>query len=326
MAFWQGLGRFCGRRGAACVKTSLKVAGLRPLSVKTYLIVPLVLALAGCGDPMRDVARLADQDMAEDAPALDAVPAVAPPESERLGLFARLLGDRNAEAPESEAAKSDVVQAALPEEDGGESGVAQKDSPVPTATPQVEPAKRQGLLANLLGGGRGGRGSEVTEAVSEVSYGTVLPYGEVKRVCGLRDGQMGKVVAKYPERRPVHKVYDSDPGNTGLHTFYVTGFDDGCARQFTASLAMFGSVEMHESLRYGLPAKVQPYSATDKAYETVKSRVCRVPRKTPCGNRVGRLADDTVFLSIYERFGGNAQWKNLLLHSGKVVAQDKKGV
>ena len=295
------------------------------MSVKTYLFVPLVLALAGCGDPMRDMARLADQDVAEDAPTLDAVPAVEPSKSERLGLFARLLGDRDSGAPDTRAAESEVVQASLPNEGGSAPDSAQEDAQAPAPTPNMAPAKRQGLLASLLGGGRGERGSNATEAVSEVSYGTVLPYGEVKRVCGLRDGQMGKVVAKYPERRPVHKVYDSDPGNTGLHTFYVTGFDDGCARQFTASLAMFGSVEMHESLRYGLPAKVQPYSATDKAYETVKARVCQVPRKTPCGNRVGRLADDTVFLSIYERFGGNAQWKNLLLHAGEVVAQDKKG-
>jgi hypothetical protein len=304
------------------------------LSVKIYLLVPLVLALAGCGDPMRDLARLGDQDMAEDAPTLDAVPALDPPESERLGLFARLLGRRDADAPEAKAAAvspdgmtagPEVVQAALPEEGDSAPDAAQDKAQAPAPTPEAAPAKRKGLLASLFGGDNGGGEAEATEAVSEVSYGTTLPYGEVKRICGLRNGQMGKVVAKYPERRPVHKVYDSDPGNTGLHTFYVTGFDDGCARQFTASLAVFGSVEMHESLRYGLPAKVQPYSRTDDAYETVKARVCRVPRKKPCGNRVGRLADDTVFLSIYERFGGNAQWKNLLLHSGEVVAQDKKG-
>ncbi|WP_306154577.1 hypothetical protein [Roseovarius sp. MMSF_3281] len=283
---------------------------------------PLMMVLAGCGDPMQNVARLADQDVAEDAPTLGAVPAVETPESDRVGLFARLLGGGQAgESAQDKAATADAPAT-------GDAPV-EASLPADTAPPEGEdpdnraPAKRRGFLASLLsgGGGASGRG----QVASEIEYGTVLPYGEVKRICGLRSGQMGKVVAQYPETRPLHKVYDSDPGNTGPHTFYVTGFDDRCARQFTASLAMFGSVEMHERLRYGLPAKVQPYSATDKAYEDVKARVCRVPRKKPCGQRVGRLADDTVFLSIYERFGGNSQWKNLLLHSGEMVAKDKKG-
>ncbi len=286
--------------------------------MRFYLFVPVIMALAGCGDPMQNVARLADQDVAEDAPTLGAVPAVEPPESDRVGLFARLLGDRQAsESAQAAAVTPDApttVEASLP---GADASPAKEDAE------NQAPSGRQGFLTNLLGGG-GGAASR-GQAVSEIEYGTTLPYGEVKRICGLGSGQMGKVVAQYPEKRPIHKVYDSDPGNTGPHTFYVTGFDDGCARQFTAALAMFGSVEMHESLRYGLPAKVQPYSATDEAYEDVKARVCRVPRKKPCGQKVERLADDTVFLSIYERFGGNSQWKNLLLHSGEMVAKDKKG-
>ncbi|MRU16835.1 hypothetical protein FDP25_15445 [Roseovarius sp. A21] len=266
---------------------------------------------------MQDVARLADQDVAEDAPTLDAVPKVAPPDSERVGLFARLLGERAATG-------GDAVEASFPSEGEDVSETAEGEAQAAAPTPDVEPAARQGLLANIFGGGRGpDKSSSVPD--NQVAFGTLLPYGVVKPICGLSKDQMGKVVAKYPDRRPTYKVYDSEPGNTGAHTFYVTGFDDGCARQFTASLAMFGSIEMHESLRYGLAAKVQPYSLTDKAYEKVKSRVCGVPRKTPCGKRVDRLADDTVFLSIYERFGGNAQWENLLLHSGEVVAQDKKG-
>ena len=97
-----------------------------------------------------------------------------------------------------------------------------------------------------------------------------------------------------------------------------------CARQFTAAMAVFGSVEMHEQLRYGLPAEVQPYSDTDKAYEKLKRRVCNKPRRKPCGGRIGQMAKDTVFLSVYERFGGNSQWMNILLHGGDIVAQDRK--
>jgi hypothetical protein len=281
---------------------------------------------------MRDMARLADQNVADDAPTLDAVPAVDTPETARVGLFARLLGGGDAaRSGEGEAAggkggpQADVVTTSVPADGAQVSEPEQDDSNALSETPRPETRKRTGVLARLLGGSDADDASGKDEALSEVAFGEVLPYGKVKRICGLRRGRLGKVVAKYPDRRPIHKVYDSDPGNTAPHTFYVTGFDDGCARQFTASLAMFGSVEMHERLRYGLPAKVQPYSATDEAYEKVKARVCRVPRKTPCGPRVGRLADDTVFLSIYERFGGNSQWKNLLLHDGAMVAMDRKG-
>lgn len=162
-------------------------------------------------------------------------------------------------------------------------------------------------------------------AVSEIEPGTVLPYGRVARICGLNKRELGKQIGQYPEARPVHRLYDSNPGASGERSFFLTGFDDGCARQFTASIAMFGSVEMHELLRYGLPAKVQPYSDTDQAYEQVKSRVCRVPQKKPCGTaKLQRLQKDTVFVSIYERFGSNPHWSNLLLHRGDLVAQDKK--
>ncbi len=145
------------------------------------------------------------------------------------------------------------------------------------------------------------------------------------RVCDLPRARLGKKVAQFPERRPRHRLYDSDPGNIAPHTFYLTGFDDGCARQFTASVALFGSVGMHEQLRYGLPAEVQPYSKTDKSYEKLKTRVCGVPRKKPCGSKLNRLESNTVFLSIYEKFGGNERWSDLLLHDGKLLAQDTKG-
>lgn len=63
-------------------------------------------------------------------------------------------------------------------------------------------------------------------------------------------------------------------------TFYVTGFKDNCPRQFTAVLALFGSPQIHDQLRYGKPSKLDPYSTTDKAYEKMKSPVCKVVKKT----------------------------------------------
>lgn len=153
----------------------------------------------------------------------------------------------------------------------------------------------------------------------------MLPYGKVARICGLSDRQMGKRVETLPEGRGRYALYDSAPGSTALRSFYLTGFDDGCARQFSAAVAVLAGAESHEQLRYGLPAEVQPYSTTDKAYEDLKSRVCRVGRGKPCGTRINRMERDTVFVSIYERFGSNAQWNTVLVHDGAVVAQDRKG-
>ena len=153
----------------------------------------------------------------------------------------------------------------------------------------------------------------------------MLPYGAVARVCDLPDRQLGKRVERYPERRGTYALYDSEPGNTAQHTFYLTGFDDGCARQFTAALAVFGSPRTHEQLRYGLPSQVQPYSSTDAAYEKLKSRICRVGKGKPCGSAMSRLERDTVFVSVYEQFGSNTRWKTILLHDGEVVETDIRG-
>lgn len=159
---------------------------------------------------------------------------------------------------------------------------------------------------------------------AQVAPGTVLPYGQIARMCDGNPKSMGKEVARYPERSPQYRLYDTAPGSSAAHTFLLTGFPDGCARQFTAALALFGGAEMHETLRYGLPAKKKPYSATDRAYEAIKSQVCKVGKNKPCGAKMSRLQKDTVFLSVYERFGDNARWADILLHEGTVVAQDMK--
>ncbi len=88
---------------------------------------------------------------------------------------------------------------------------------------------------------------------------------------------------------------------------------------------MFGSPETHEQLRYGLPSKVQPYSTTDAAYETLKSRICRVGKGKPCGSAMSRLSRDTVFVSVYGTFGSNPVWKTILLHDGTVIETDIRG-
>lgn len=159
-------------------------------------------------------------------------------------------------------------------------------------------------------------------AMDDATPGEVLPFGKVARACHMRRQGLGRMVSKYPERSGKYKIFDSAPGNMGLHSFYLTGFGDGCPRQFTAALAVFGSVGMHEALRYGLPDEAKPWSETDKAYEKVKSRVCHVGRKRPCGAKIRQLERGTVFVSIYNRFEGAQGWSNILLHDGAVLAQD----
>lgn len=154
----------------------------------------------------------------------------------------------------------------------------------------------------------------------QVAFGTGLPYGEIARVCEVSNSKLGKVVHKASG----YTIRDSQPGNTEPHAFYLTGFSDGCARQLTAALVVFGSASMHEMIRYGLPSGTQPYSATDKSYEKIKRAVCGVGRKKPCGTKVGLIEKNTVFVSYYENFKGNRSWANILLHDGLVVAADSK--
>lgn len=187
-------------------------------------------------------------------------------------------------------------------------------APEPSAL--AEPKKRRGLF-----------GSAAREKIRsgpdarDVSFGTVLPYGEVARVCAAKNKEsLGRRLDQAPARGRGYSLYDSAPLTVGARTFYVTGFKDNCPRQFTAALAVFGSPRIHEQLRYGLPSKSYPYSTTDKAYEKVKSTVCRVGKSKPCGAKMISLERSTVFISTYEKFSDNARWADILLHDGAVVA------
>lgn len=157
-----------------------------------------------------------------------------------------------------------------------------------------------------------------------IPFGTRVAFGKAAPLCDYPKSQLGALVAQYPEDKPVYRLYDSQPGEKAAHAFYIKGFADGCLRQVTASVAVFGSVEMHEQLRYGLPADLHPYSDTDKAYEQLKRQVCGVGKKKPCGEKLPLLAPNTVFLSLYDSYGNSQDWANLLLHDGQVMAKDLK--
>lgn len=238
-----------------------------------------------------------------------------------------------------------------------ETSIAQTPAPSPAA-PVVEAKPRRGLFGRLAGarakdqaasGGATVRTASLGPAaapkaarqtqtafkarkskhkgpdVQIVPFGTALPTGAIARVCDLPNGRLGKEVDKFPERGRGYKIFDSNPSASGTRPFYVTGFDDKCARTFTAALALFGSPTLHEQLRYGLPSSKQPYSTTDQAYEGVKRSICGVGKKKPCGAKISQLEKDTAFISIYDRIGSNSKWSNILLHKGWVLAADRKG-
>ena len=187
---------------------------------------------------------------------------------------------------------------------------------LPEETTLAEPAKKRGLF-----GGGSVEGARKGPGAMDIIFGTILPYGEVARVCDARgQSSLGGRLGKAPSSGRGYALFDSAPDSTGPQTFYVTGFKDRCPRQFTAALALFVSPEVHEQLRYGRPIKLYPYSTTDKAYEKVKSSVCKVRKSKPCGANLKTLERNAVFVSTYEKFSDNARWADILLHDGVVAA------
>ena len=308
--------------------------------------------VAGCAsDPLSGVPRLSETDVTDsdiqaalrsDADIVD--DAGVTPEAQPTGFFGRLFGAGDGASQPAVAEAAADVDATIVESENA-------DATAEVPPPASEPAPRRGLLGFLSRAAQAAQADDGTQLAAAppqtqsdaapaveiarargpkpdapdyriVPMGTALPYGVLARVCDVPDRQLGTRVERYPESRSVYALYDSQPGNTAPHTFYVTGFDDGCARQFTAALALFGSPETHEQLRYGLPSKVQPYSSTDAAYEILKSRVCRVGKGKPCGSSMSQLARTTAFVSVYETFGSNPEWKTILLHDGEVVETD----
>lgn len=239
-----------------------------------------------------------------------------------LGLLLAGCGDPLSDVPRY----SDVPLA----DDAGQADVLAPDAPRAAVT---DDAPQRGLLGLFGAKAAAATGDDDAPGrpprpgapdAREVSLGVTLPYGELARVCGVPNRKLGKKIEGYPEKGSQYVLYDSVPGTTTPRTFYLTGFKDRCARQFTAALVIFGAPESYEQLHYGPSGAELPVSSTDAAYEKVKSRVCRVRKGKPCGSKMRTLARDTVFVSVYERFGSNPRWKNILLHNGEVEAVDLK--
>jgi hypothetical protein len=241
-----------------------------------------LLFLAGCGDPLKDFDRIGDVELAEDA--AQALPTDA--EVAREGFFG--------------------TDAAM--------GV---DEPVAA---RAEPAAPSG--GGFLGGLFGGGAASGSDAAEDVAFGTVLPFGQVGRVCEAKGKDLGALVEKAQARG--HALYDYRPGSSAARSYYVTGFSDDCPRQFTAANALFGAPSMYEQLHYGPGGDALPVTSTDQAYEKVKSSFCRSGKGKPCGSRMSALEKTTVFISAYEHFEENARWADILIHDGAIVAASVK--
>ena len=300
-------------------------AGAEPAPEELGLPVDEELA----GDPMAD-------------PLVDsAAEPVTEPEPRRRGFLAFLRGpsdtDVEEETPEPAAVPvldPEAETGALPPSDEPpptEFLSTEIDQPAPENFP--EPSRRPrlfGFLNRRVPGevrapASDGDAGVIAAAAPRPDTGAAdgpvanLPFGEVVRVCGLSRRERGTEVDR-TKSGSGFKLYDTNPASTQPRTQFITGFKDGCARQFTASLALFGSAEVHEATRYN-PLNTNPYSETDTAYERIKNRICRVRDGQPCPDaRAGRLDRDTAFVSVYRGFGDTGLWLEMFLHKGELVA------
>jgi hypothetical protein len=282
----------------------------------------VVLLLAGCGDPLQDVERLADVPLAQGADTAAVAPGPAE-QADAPGFLGTLFGGGAEPAPPGTVpALSDAADPVAPLDATGPTGT-------PDVVPVAAPAAQPGFFGRLFGGGDAAPPAATAETAVPVAAsatpaappGTLLPYGQVASACGSDAGTLGTATGSAGG----FTLYDSNPSTTALRTHYVTGFDDGCPRQFSAALALFGNPSSHELVRYLPGAQDRPYSATDRAYEDIKASVCGAASGQPCGSRIERLSRNLTFVTVYETFGTNPEWSEILLYDGQVAATAFEG-
>jgi hypothetical protein len=261
-------------------------------------VIGLVLGLAACSDPLSGLDRLADVDVVASDPAAAALPDAD--EVAREGF----LG--------TSAATGDVPEGVeTPARSGFFSGLIRRAA---NAAPAAQPDGAGVEVAAMAPATAPRSGPDARD----VTYGTVVPFGEIVRVCGAKGEPLGKQIATLGRRG--FALYDSNPDIVDKRTFYITGFDDDCPRQFTAANALFGAPSFYETIRYSPAGENMPYAATDQAYDKVKSAVCRAGKNKPCGRQIGKLDGALAFVSAYEFHEFNNSWKEFLIYDGTVLA------
>lgn len=274
----------------------------------------LAISLAGCGDPLRDIARLNDVAVADGAANVAETPAAT--RNTGGGLFSRLL-NRQPDDPTNAAVSAALADAEVT----AESEAVVTNASVAAVAPERERRGLFGLFRNSNRAERPRTGPDATDTVP----GAVMPFGEIARVCNLRSNQLGTQI----ESDSGYNLYDTIPTSTAPRPFYLTGFDDDCARTFTGAVVVTGDVETHEFVRYRPSNESIAYTSTDNAYEALKANICRVGRGQPCGERTEQLDQNTQFITVYNFFGGTfsavpTEWAQILVHNGEVVAMSIK--
>ncbi len=322
--------------------------------IRTGIIFGVLFGLAACGDPLSGVDRISQVDLADSDPAAQALPTEA--EVAREGFFgtdaarteptaAAPLADRQpsgrrglgslfggifpASGPSAGGATQplsqsdfDAAKAAEATSNDAQVGITPAATPVALAPePELDRKGARGGFLSRLTGGAGKAINAKKDNMLEVEYGTVLPYGVIARSCAAKRQALGRKVDAVASG---HKLYDTNPGTSGPRTFYITGFDDGCPRQLTAAHALLGAPSFYEQLHYGPAGQHLAFGETDRAYETVKGRICGARKGKPCGSKMNRLERDTFFINAYERANDNTRWSEQLIHEGEVMATSMK--
>jgi hypothetical protein len=263
-----------------------------------------LMSAAPEADPLEDVDRLSDVAIPADAETA-AVVATSSETDEAPGFFASFLSSLTAPAT---PAADPAIAAALAEATGEEAVVTEVAAAAPAAT--------GGLF------GFGARPAPPTDGPDAriIAFGEQIPFGELATVCDMPSNRLGTRIGAAAG----FEIYDPIPNSTALRPQYITGFPDGCVRQFTAALTLMGDVGTHELVRYSSANRRQAYSATDSAYEAIKASYCRVGHGEPCGGNLDALSNEMTFLSVYRNFGGNSTWVEILLHDERVIAMDEE--
>ncbi len=306
----------------------------------SLLFCSVAVALSACADPLRDVPRLSDVELTPDDPVVQALPSEA--EVARQGFFGQALPDAGDNSLSATPDKGETPtlglkalfqrmtpQVSASDEQKEVAGSQQNDVVAPQKVARLKPEDENNPLqepkpsvGGFWSGLSSGSASPSDDDSLDVTFGTVLPYGEVGRVCDARGKPLGRKVENASASR--YKLFDSTPNATGQRTYYITGFSDGCPRQLTAAHVLLGAPSFYELLHYGPAGAHLPVGETDRAYEKVKAQVCGARKGKPCGSKMQSLERTTFFVNAYERMKDNTRWSELLVHQGRVVASTMK--
>jgi hypothetical protein len=251
-------------------------------------VVGIVLSIAACGDPLAGVDRLADVDVVESSAA--ALPDAD--ETAREGFFGTPAAQGDSAVVD---AAVEIASQRQPAQSGGffKTLMRRAASADPAAAIAADVAASQAApdpdTASLVLAAVPVNAAPTRSGpdARDVPFGTVLPFGEIARVCEARGQALGQQVDSNGRRG--FALFDSVPGSAARRTFYVTGFSDDCPRQFTAANALFGAPSFYEQIRFGPAGENLPVAATDRAYDKVKSSVCRAAENSPCGSKIDTL-------------------------------------